>query len=128
MSENYQSELASAAESTLGSTTASSSSQRILIVEDLEDSRTSLQALFKMALDIEVDTAENEAPSSAERNRPFSVATRTMSLGVLVSTLRSRTEIVVPSSTVDPQLTPPFFDLVTAPPIKSWSYGSPRPR
>src|SRR5262249_41907062 len=77
---------------------------------------------------LNVDTAENEAPSSAERNSPFSVATSTMSLGVLVSTLRSRTEIVVPSSTTEPQLTPPFLDLTTAPPIRSWSYGSPRPR
>src|SRR6185369_1667943 len=68
-----------------------------------------------------VGIAENVVPSSAERNNPFSVATRTMSLFVLVSTLRSRTEIVVPSSTVGPQLTPPFFDLVTAPPISSWS-------
>ena len=36
-----------------------SSGQRILVVEDLEDSRTSLQELFKMALGLEVDTAEN---------------------------------------------------------------------
>ncbi len=36
-----------------------STDQRILVVEDLEDSRTSLQELFKMALGLEVDTAEN---------------------------------------------------------------------
>jgi hypothetical protein len=44
-----------------------------------------------------------------------------MSLLVLVSTLRSRTEIVLPSSTVGPQLTPPFLDLITAPPTRIWS-------
>lgn len=74
MVEHNRSELASAAESTPGTTTAASFGQRILVVEDLEDSRTSLQALFKMALDIEVDTAENghEALEMLEQ-RPYSL-------------------------------------------------------
>jgi DNA-binding NtrC family response regulator len=48
--------------------------QRVLIVEDLADSRTSLQDLFKMALGLEVDTAENgiEALELLEQ-RPYSL-------------------------------------------------------
>ncbi|MEI7685652.1 MAG: sigma-54 dependent transcriptional regulator [Planctomycetota bacterium] len=48
--------------------------QRILIVEDLADSRTSLQELFTMALGLEVDTAENglEALEMLEQ-RPYSL-------------------------------------------------------
>lgn len=48
--------------------------QRILIAEDLEDSRTSLQELFRMALGLEVDTAENgqQALEMLEQ-RPYSL-------------------------------------------------------
>ncbi len=48
--------------------------QRILIVEDLEDSRTSLQELFRMSLGLEVDAAENgfQALEMLEE-RPYSL-------------------------------------------------------
>lgn len=50
------------------------STQRILVVEDLEDARTSLQELFRMALGIEVDTAE-EGQKAIEllETRPYSL-------------------------------------------------------
>jgi len=50
------------------------STQRILVVEDLEDARTSLQTLLTMALDLEVDVAEDgkEALELLE-SRPYSL-------------------------------------------------------
>ena len=38
--------------------------QRVLIVEDLEDARSSLQELLQMTLKLEVDTAEDGAAAA----------------------------------------------------------------
>src|SRR5262249_21791215 len=48
--------------------------QRVLIVEDLEDTRTSLQELLQLSLKLEVDTAEDGAKALALlRERPYSL-------------------------------------------------------
>jgi DNA-binding NtrC family response regulator len=48
--------------------------QRVLIVEDLEDTRTSLQELLQMSLKLEVDTAEDGAAALVLlREKPYSL-------------------------------------------------------
>ncbi|AWM37741.1 Transcriptional regulatory protein ZraR [Gemmata obscuriglobus] len=48
--------------------------QRVLVVEDLEDTRTSLQELLQMSLKLEVDTAEDGAAGLAMlRAKPYSL-------------------------------------------------------
>lgn len=48
--------------------------QRILVVEDLEDTRDSLQELLQLSLGLEVDTAEDGAKGLAMlRERPYSI-------------------------------------------------------
>src|SRR5262245_57733211 len=48
--------------------------QRVLVVEDLEDTRASLQELLQLSLKVEVDTAEDGAKGLAMlRERPYSV-------------------------------------------------------
>ncbi|MGD9714985.1 MAG: sigma-54-dependent transcriptional regulator, partial [Thermomicrobiales bacterium] len=49
--------------------------QRLLVVEDLEDARTSLQQLLQLSLKVEVDTA-NDGQEALEKlqQRPYSVA------------------------------------------------------
>src|SRR5205814_676589 len=48
--------------------------QRVLVVEDLEDTRTSLQELLHLSLGLEVDTAEDGAKGLAMlRERPYSL-------------------------------------------------------
>jgi DNA-binding NtrC family response regulator len=48
--------------------------QRLLVVEDLEDTRTSLQELLKMSLNLEVDVAEDGAVAlEMLQQRPYSV-------------------------------------------------------
>jgi DNA-binding NtrC family response regulator len=50
------------------------SSQRVLVVEDLEDTRSSLQELLQMSLGLEVDTAEDGASGLAMlRQKPYSL-------------------------------------------------------
>ena len=52
----------------------STSTQRILVVEDLEDARTSLQELLNLSLDVEVDTAEDGSQGlDMLRERPYSI-------------------------------------------------------
>ena len=49
-------------------------SQRILVVEDLEDQRASLQELLQLSLGVEVDTAEDGAKGlEMLRARPYSL-------------------------------------------------------
>ncbi len=50
--------------------------QRVLIVEDLEDTRTSLQELLQMSLKLEVDTAEDGATAA-----PFASAAEALQSG-----------------------------------------------
>src|SRR3954465_13521783 len=48
--------------------------QRVLVVEDLEDTRSSLQELLQMSLKLEVDTAEDGAAGLAMlRQKPYSL-------------------------------------------------------
>src|ERR687888_115245 len=48
--------------------------QRVLVVEDLEDTRASLQELLQLSLGLEVDTAEDGAKGLALlRERPYSL-------------------------------------------------------
>jgi DNA-binding NtrC family response regulator len=48
--------------------------QRVLVVEDLEDTRASLQELLQLSLGLEVDTAEDGAKGLAlRRERPYSL-------------------------------------------------------
>ena len=48
--------------------------QRVLVVEDLEDTRASLQELLQLSLGLEVDTAEDGAKALAMlRERPYSL-------------------------------------------------------
>src|SRR5438093_9728874 len=48
--------------------------QRVLVVEDLEDTRASLQELLHLSLGLEVDTAEDGAKGLAMlRERPYSL-------------------------------------------------------
>ncbi len=48
--------------------------QRVLIVEDLEDTRTSLQELLQLSLGLEIDTAEDGAKGLAMlREKPYSL-------------------------------------------------------
>jgi DNA-binding NtrC family response regulator len=48
--------------------------QRVLVVEDLDDSRTSLQELLRMALNLEVDTAEDGKQAlDLLEERPYSL-------------------------------------------------------
>jgi DNA-binding NtrC family response regulator len=48
--------------------------QRVLVVEDLEDTRSSLQELLQMSLGLEVDTAEDGASALALlRQKPYSL-------------------------------------------------------
>jgi len=52
----------------------SAATQRVLVVEDLEDTRVSLQELLQMTLNLHVDTAENGATALALlRDRPYSL-------------------------------------------------------
>ncbi|VTR95993.1 fis family transcriptional regulator : Response regulator with CheY-like receiver, AAA-type ATPase, and DNA-binding domains OS=Singulisphaera acidiphila (strain ATCC BAA-1392 / DSM 18658 / VKM B-2454 / MOB10) GN=Sinac_1001 PE=4 SV=1: Response_reg: Sigma54_activat: HTH_8 [Gemmata massiliana] len=51
-----------------------SPAQRVLVVEDLEDTRTSLQELLQMSLGLEVDTAEDGAAGlTLLRSKPYSL-------------------------------------------------------
>ena len=53
---------------------ASTNGQRVLVVEDLEDARTSLQTLLNMALDLDVDTATNgEEALELLKQQPYSL-------------------------------------------------------
>ena len=48
--------------------------QRVLVVEDLEDTRASLQELLQLSLGLDVDTAEDGARALALlRERPYSL-------------------------------------------------------
>src|SRR5436853_4598993 len=48
--------------------------QRVLVVEDLEDTRSSLQELLQMSLGVEVDTADDGAAGLALlRQKPYSL-------------------------------------------------------
>src|SRR5207245_4747750 len=77
-----------------------------------------VRAMLQTDIPLNVGTAAYVAPSSADLYKPLSVATRTMSRFVLVSTLTSRTETALPSSITGLQFTPPSFDFTLEPPTR----------